>query len=39
MKELKPINAIVLAGAGICSVIVAFVVGGVVKHTLDKVTE
>lgn len=38
MKDIKPINAVILAGAGICSVIVAFIVGNVVKHTLDAMT-
>lgn len=37
MKELKPLNAIVLANVGICSVAVVFVLGSVLKHILDKV--
>ena len=39
MKELKPFNTIILTGAGVCSVICIFILGGVVKYALDKMTE
>ena len=37
MNELKLSNTILLAGVGICSVAVVFVLGNVLKHILDKV--
>lgn len=37
MKELKPLNTIVLANLGICSVAVIFVLGSVLKRILDRV--
>lgn len=38
-QDLKPCCTIILAGAGICSVIVAGIVGSTVKHLVDAFTK
>lgn len=36
-RDTYPIYTIILTGAGVCSVICIFILGGVVKYALDKV--